>query len=107
MTTKRYSEEFKQSMIRPKNGGRSATSLLKEYNVSVSTICKWIQQDDSNNTNVLSIKERELIKENKQLKEESDILKRTELVKKSLHKKFYFLCVNFCVFVDKFLFKIY
>lgn len=70
MTTKRYSEEFKQSMIRLKNNGCSATSLSKEYNVSVSTICKWIQQDDPNNTNILSIKE------NKQLREENDILKR-------------------------------
>lgn len=52
MTTKRYSEEFKQSMIRLKNNGRSATSLSKEYNVSVSTICKWIQQDEPNNTNI-------------------------------------------------------
>jgi transposase-like protein len=67
-------------MIRLKNNGRSATSLSKEYNVSVSTICKWIQQDDPNNTNVLSIKERELIKENKRLKEENDILKRAAVL---------------------------
>lgn len=80
MITKRYSEEFKQSMISLKNSGRSATSLSKEYNVSVSTICKWIQQDDPNNTNVLSIKERELIKENKRLKEENDILKRAAVL---------------------------
>jgi len=57
MTTKRYSEEFKESMVSLKNSGRSATSLSREYNVSVSTICKWVQQDDPSNTNVLSIKE--------------------------------------------------
>ena len=74
MTTKRYSEEFKQSMILLKHSGRSATSLSKEYNVSVSTICKWIQQDDPSNTNVLSIKE------NKRLKEENDILKRAAML---------------------------
>ncbi|WP_370659267.1 integrase core domain-containing protein [Vagococcus jeotgali] len=54
MTTKRYSEEFKQSMISLKHSGRSATSLSKEYHVSVSTICKWIQQDNPSNTNVLA-----------------------------------------------------
>ncbi|NKC66650.1 transposase [Vagococcus fluvialis] len=80
MTTKRYSEEFKQSMILLKHSGRSATSLSKEYNVGVSTIGKWIQQDDPSNTNVLSIKERELIKENKRLKEENDILKRATVL---------------------------
>ncbi len=48
--------------------GRSANSLSKEYNVSISTVSKWINQADSMNHTVLSLRERELIKENKRLK---------------------------------------
>lgn len=55
--------------------GQSVNSLSKEYNVGVSTICKWIRQADSNDRNVLSLRERKLVKENKCLKEEIDSLK--------------------------------
>ena len=47
--------------------------MAKEYNVSVSTVTKWINQADPNNTQVLSDHERALIKENRRLKEELDI----------------------------------
>ncbi|KRM23351.1 hypothetical protein FC90_GL000305 [Latilactobacillus graminis DSM 20719] len=40
-----------------------ANSLAKEYNVSVSTVTKWIKQADPNNPKVLSSNERALIKE--------------------------------------------
>ncbi|ENZ6558337.1 IS3 family transposase [Enterococcus faecium] len=71
----RYSQEFRESMISLSQTGRSANSLSKEYNVSVSTISKWIRQADPNDRSILSLRERELVKENKRLKEELDILK--------------------------------
>ena len=64
-------------MISLSQTGRSANSLSKEYNISVSTLTKWIRQADPT---VLSIKERELLKENKRLKEEIDILKRAAVL---------------------------
>lgn len=76
----RYSKEFRESMISLHQTGRSANSLSKEYNVSVSTLTKWIRQADPNDRNVLSIKERELVKENKRLKEEMAILKRAAVL---------------------------
>lgn len=79
-TATRYSKEFRESMISLSQTGRSANSLSKEYNVSVSTLSKWIRQSDPNDRNVLSIKERELLKENKRLKEEIDILKRAAVL---------------------------
>ncbi|WP_147161033.1 transposase, partial [Weissella thailandensis] len=66
----KYPNEFKESIVSLSQTGRSANSLAKEYNVSVSTVTKWIKQADPNNTKVLSSKERALIKENKRLKEE-------------------------------------
>ena len=79
-TATRYSKEFRESMVSLSQTGRSANSLSKEYNVSVSTISKWINQADPTNTQVLSLKERELIKEVKRLKEENDILKRAAVI---------------------------
>ncbi len=76
----RYSQEFKESMFSLNQTGRSANSLSKEYNVSVSTISKWIRQADSNDRDVFSTRERELVKENKRLKEEIAILKRAAVL---------------------------
>lgn len=76
----RYSQEFKESIVFLNQTGRSANSLSKEYNVSVSTISKWIRQADPNDRNVLSLRERECLKENKRLKEEIDILKRAAVL---------------------------
>ncbi|MBO0422201.1 transposase [Enterococcus plantarum] len=78
-TATRYSKEFREYMIAFSQTGRSVNSLSKEYNVSVSTLAKWISQADPFDQNV-SIKERELLKENKRLKEEIDILKRSAVL---------------------------
>lgn len=76
----RYSTEFKESIVSLSQTGRSANSLSKEYNVSVSTVSKWINQADPTNKQVLSLRERELIKEVKRLKGEVDILKRAAVI---------------------------
>lgn len=76
----RYSAEFKSSIVSPHKTGRSANSLSKEYNVSVSTVTKWINQANPNNTKVLSDNERALIKEKRRLKEKLDILKRAAVL---------------------------
>ncbi len=79
-SSNRYSPEFKSSIVSLHKKGRSSNSLAKEYNVSVSTVTKWINQADPNNTQVLSDHERALIKENRRLKEELDILKRAAVL---------------------------
>lgn len=61
----RYSQEFRESMISLSQTGRSANSLSREYKVSVSTICKWIRQENPNDRSIPSLRERELVKENK------------------------------------------
>lgn len=76
----RYSAEFKASIVSLHKTGRSVSSLSKEYNVSISTVAKWINQANPNNAKVLSDNERALIKENRRLKEELDILKRAAVL---------------------------
>lgn len=39
----RYSKEFRESMVSLSQTGRSANSSSKEYNVSFSTLSKWIR----------------------------------------------------------------
>ena len=78
--TTRYSSEFREPMVSLIQTGRSANSLAKEYNLSVSTVSKWINQANPMNTKVLSLREHELIKQVKRLKEEVDILKRAVVI---------------------------
>lgn len=40
----KYSNGFKESIVSLSQTGRSANSLAKESNVSVSTVTKWIKQ---------------------------------------------------------------
>lgn len=70
----RYSSEFKESIVALSQGGKSANALAKEYGVSVSTVSKWINQDNPEHPE-LSEREKLLLKENKRLKSENDILK--------------------------------
>lgn len=79
-STKRYFNEFKSSMVALHQTGRSANSLAKGYQVSVSTVTKWINQADPHKPKVLSDNKRRLVKENQQLKEEIDILKRAAVL---------------------------
>lgn len=41
MTTKRYDEDFKKTIVSLHENGRSFNPLSREYGVSVSTIAKW------------------------------------------------------------------
>ena len=43
MTAKRYSTEFKSSIIALYNEGRSANSLANEYHLAVQTVTGWVK----------------------------------------------------------------
>ena len=70
-------------MVALYQSGRSATSLAKEYGVSVTTLTKWIKNvgtqtvGDKTYTNA---EVKQLQKENARLKEELDILKRAAVL---------------------------
>lgn len=65
----RYSTEFKSSIMSLHKNGCSADFLAKKYNVSVSTVTKWMNQADPNNSKVPSDHEWALIEENQRLRE--------------------------------------
>lgn len=83
--SKRYSMEFKQSLVALYNDKKqSISSIAREYGVTVSTVSKWINDErvisvDGGNP----ITKKEFIKmkkENARLKEENDILKAAAMI---------------------------
>ncbi|ORI59568.1 transposase [Leuconostoc mesenteroides subsp. cremoris] len=45
MKAKRYSTEFKSSIVALYNEGRSANSLANEYHLAVQTVTGWVEYD--------------------------------------------------------------
>lgn len=82
-----FTDEFKANIVKLYNNGKSRSELIKEYDLTPSTLAGWIKrynntgsfkEDDNRSEN-----EKELIKltkENKQLKMENDILKQAALI---------------------------
>lgn len=85
--SKRYTKEFKKQIVELINNGKSPGDIVKEYNISRSSIHKWIS--DYGRSKSFKAKdnrtdeENELInlrKENTRLKMENDILKQAALI---------------------------
>ena len=84
-TTKRYTYEFKRQILGLKESGRSTTELMRDYDLTKTSINTWVRQFANSGsfreTDNLSDAEKELKllrKENKQLRMENDILKQAE-----------------------------
>lgn len=74
---KRYSKEFKETLIAFYRSGQSVTQLSKEYDVAPATIYKWI--DLCSKSNEISVSKADFLELKRQLakvKEERDILKK-------------------------------
>ncbi len=74
---KRYSKEFKETLIALYHSGQSVTQLSKEYDVAPATIYKWIDlYSKSNESSVPKADFLELKRQLAKVKEERDILKK-------------------------------
>ena len=77
---RKYDEDFKKSLVNLYHGGKTQTSLRKEYGVSATALSKWIklysevQIDDGSIFTAKQIKE--LQKKNALLEEENLILRK-------------------------------
>ena len=78
--SKRYDEEFKQSIVNLHHSGKSQMQLSIDYGVAPSTISKWIKQYSEvqiDNQTILTAKQiKDLQKRNAALEEENLILKK-------------------------------
>lgn len=82
-----YTDEFKNQVVQLYLNGKPKAELLKEYELTPSTLNRWIKQHQTSGSfkekDNRSEEENELIrlrKENKQLKMENDILKQAALI---------------------------
>ena len=81
MSTKQcYDEEFKRTLIALCHNGKTQSSVIKEYNISQTTLTNWIKQYstiETDTSEVLTAKQiKDLQKRMAQLKEENLILKK-------------------------------
>jgi len=86
-TPKRYTEEFKRQIVELKKSGRGTTELMREYDLTKTSINVWVRQFENSGSfreaDNLSETEKELRilrKENRQLRMENDILKQAALI---------------------------
>ena len=82
-----FTEEFKLQMVKLYNSGKSASEIVKEYDLTRSAFANWVQKYNKTGSFKASDnrteEEKELIrlkKENKQLRMENDILKQAALI---------------------------
>ncbi|CCJ65812.1 MULTISPECIES: transposase [Lactobacillales] len=80
MKAKRYSTEFKSSIVALYNEGRSANSLANEYHLAVQTVTGWVKKAQIIGTDVTGkpvtrAQFNAMQKEVARLKEENEILK--------------------------------
>lgn len=74
---KRYSQEFKETLIDFYHSGQSVAQFSKEYGVAPATIYKWIDlYSKSNESSVSKADFLELKRQLAKVKEERDILKK-------------------------------
>lgn len=77
---KKYDEDFKRSLVNLYHGGKTQTSLSKEYGVSFTALSRWVKQYSEvkiEDGSILTARQvKELQKKNALLEEENLILKK-------------------------------
>lgn len=77
---RKFDEDFKKSIVKLYEGGKSQNSLAKEYGIALSSVARWVKQysevqvDDDTILTARQVKQ--LQKRNLQLEEENLILKK-------------------------------
>jgi len=84
---KDYTDEFREQIVKLKQGGKSNKELSRIYGVSRTSIANWVKMycnsgsfREKDNESALEKEVRELRKENQRLKMESDLLKQCALI---------------------------
>lgn len=82
-----FTSEFKKQMVQLYQNGKSRSQIIKEYDLTPSSLDKWIKQDQTSGSfkgkDNRTPEQEELLrlrKENKQLLMENDILKQAALI---------------------------
>ncbi len=77
---KKYTEEFKNTIVELYNAGKSLADLSSEYALSKSTISGWIKKNKpitvDKDTTITSAEYQAMLKKMARLEEENEILKK-------------------------------
>ena len=77
MENKKYSEEFKQSIVSLYNSGKSSSEICREYGMSSGALHKWIKQNTQvkvSDTETLTVTEIKRLQKKLALLEEDNII---------------------------------
>ena len=84
---RKFTDEFKEQMVKLYLNGKSKSEIIKEYDLTPSSLNRWIDQHQNSGSfkskDNLSDSEKELIELRKRLKQlemENDILKQAALI---------------------------
>ena len=82
-----FTEQFKQQMVQLHNSGKPRSEIIKEYDLTPSSLDNWIRRinatgsaKECDNRTPEEIELLKLRKENQRLKMENDILKQAALI---------------------------
>lgn len=82
-----FTDEFKQQMVNLYHSGKPKTDIVREYDLTHSSLDRWIQQASSTGSfkhkDNLSPEEKKILEQEKELKQlrmENDILKQAALI---------------------------
>jgi|LSQX01.1.fsa_nt_gb transposase len=77
---KRYTKEYKDTIIELYNTGKNLTDLSSEYGISKSTISGWLKKEKpvtvDKDTTITSAEYQVMLKKISRLEEENEILKK-------------------------------
>ena len=86
-TRRQFTDEFKHQMVQLYLNGKRKSDILKEYDLTPSSLDRWIAQHqqsgsfkEKDNKTTEQLELEKLRKENQQLKMENDILKQAALI---------------------------
>ena len=86
-TQKDYTDEFREQIVKLKQGGKSNKELGRTYGISRTSIANWVRMygnsgsfREKDNESALEKEVKELRKENQRLKMEADLLKQCALI---------------------------
>lgn len=80
---KKYSEDFKNTIIDLYNSGKGATELAREYGIHIQNIYKWLEKRQEVKIDDETVSAEKIIKLKKEiakLKEENEILKKATAI---------------------------
>ena len=86
-TQKDYTDEFREQIVKLKQGGKSNAELTRTYGVSRTSIANWVKMygksgsfREKDNESAIEKELKELRKENQRLKMEADLLNQCALI---------------------------